>query len=74
MGLVFICGILIAQVESEQRPHKVSFYVNKNEAEEVVKTLTGRFKELQVRGRLLLIDFKVSLELFLTGLLLFYAA
>lgn len=41
------------QVESEQRPHKVSFYVNKSEAEEVVKTLTGRFKELQLNAKII---------------------
>lgn len=37
------------QVESEQRPHKVSFYVEKAKAEEVIKTLTEKFKERQVR-------------------------
>jgi hypothetical protein len=35
------------QVESEQRPHKVSFYVDKKEAEHVLATLTERFR---VRG------------------------
>lgn len=38
------------QVDSEQRPHKVSFYVDKPEAEEVIKTLTEKFKERQVRN------------------------
>jgi hypothetical protein len=37
------------QVESEQRPHKVSFYVDKAKAEEVIKTLTEKFRERQVR-------------------------
>lgn len=37
------------QVDSEQRPHKVSFYVDKDAAEEVIKTLTERFQERQVR-------------------------
>ena len=37
------------QVDSEQRPHKVSFYVDKAKAEEVIKILTEKFKERQVR-------------------------
>lgn len=41
------------QVDSEQRPHKVSFYVNKSEADEVIKTLTERFKERQLNAKLI---------------------
>lgn len=37
------------QVDSEQRPHKVSFYVDKGAAEEVIKTLAERLKEREVR-------------------------
>jgi len=36
------------QVDSEQRPHKVSFYVDKGAAEEIIKTLTERIKEREV--------------------------
>ena len=38
------------QVESEQRPHKVSFYVDKKEAEHVLATLTERFRVRGVRS------------------------
>jgi hypothetical protein len=37
------------QVDSEQRPHKVSFYVDKGVAEQVIRTLTERFREREVR-------------------------
>ncbi|KAG0601335.1 hypothetical protein M758_11G102400 [Ceratodon purpureus] len=41
------------QVESEQRPHKVSFYVEKDKAEEVIKTLTEKFKERQLNAKII---------------------
>lgn len=34
-----------AQSETEQRPHKVSFYVQKDKAEDIMKSLLTRFKE-----------------------------
>ncbi|KAJ3670052.1 hypothetical protein LUZ60_010376 [Juncus effusus] len=36
------------QVESEQRPHKVSFYVPKESAQEITKALSARFEELRL--------------------------
>lgn len=41
------------QVDSEQRPHKVSFYVDKPQAEEVIKTLTERLKGRQVNAKII---------------------
>lgn len=36
---------LTLQSETEQRPHKVSFYVKKDKAKELMKTLSKRFEE-----------------------------
>lgn len=47
----FFC--VSTQPESEQRPHKVSFYVKKEKAEEVMKDLSER---LQKRGVMLLLS------------------
>lgn len=33
------------QSETEQRPHKVSFYVKKEHAQEVIKDLSGRLEK-----------------------------
>lgn len=41
------------QVDSEQRPHKVSFYVDKAQADEVIKTLIERFKERQLNAKII---------------------
>lgn len=35
----------LMQSETEQRPHKISFYVEKNNAQEVIKTLSTRLEE-----------------------------
>ncbi|KAK4489588.1 hypothetical protein RD792_005400 [Penstemon davidsonii] len=35
------------QAETEQRPHKVSFYVQKDKAQEIMKALSKRFEELE---------------------------
>lgn len=45
----FQVRLVNCQVDSEQRPHKVSFYVDKAQADEVIKTLIERFKERQAR-------------------------
>lgn len=37
------------QSETEQRPHKVSFYVKKEHAQEVIKDLSGRLVKRGVR-------------------------
>lgn len=36
------------QAETEQRPHKVSFYVEKEHAQEVIKSLSDRFEKRRV--------------------------
>jgi sucrose-6F-phosphate phosphohydrolase len=41
------------QVESEQRPHKVSFYVEKMSAQEVLATLNERFKARGLNPKLI---------------------
>ncbi|CAM6007876.1 unnamed protein product [Sphagnum balticum] len=41
------------QVESEQRPHKVSFYVEKKSAQEVLATLNERFKARGLNPKLI---------------------
>lgn len=45
-----LAHVVNLQVESEQRPHKVSFYVDKKEAEHVLATLTERFRVRGVRS------------------------
>ena len=39
----------MTQAETEQRPHKVSFYVEKDKAQAVRKALLERFEKLGVR-------------------------
>lgn len=46
-----ICDIM--QSSTEQRPHKVSFYVQKGQAEEVMKSLSERLVKRGVRLSLL---------------------
>lgn len=43
---------LRCQVESEQRPHKVSFYVEKEHADEVRNALAGKFQEHGLKVKL----------------------
>lgn len=45
--IIEIYGLL--QSETEQRPHKVSFYVDKSKAETVTKQLSEIFKNRGVR-------------------------
>lgn len=45
--IIEIYGLL--QSETEQRPHKVSFYVDKSKAETVTKQLSEIFKNCGVR-------------------------
>lgn len=48
--LFYGTGIFVSlQSETEQRPHKVSFYVQKDKAEEVTKALSTRLAERGVR-------------------------
>eukprot|EP00252_Welwitschia_mirabilis_P019289 TRINITY_DN4417_c0_g1_i1.p1 TRINITY_DN4417_c0_g1~~TRINITY_DN4417_c0_g1_i1.p1 ORF type:complete len:418 (+),score=92.95 TRINITY_DN4417_c0_g1_i1:468-1721(+) len=41
------------QVESEQRPHKVSFYIEKADAQEIINALSNRLNERQLNVKLI---------------------
>lgn len=51
MNLLYVRILILSQSsgmlqsETEQRPHKVSFYVQKDKAEDIMKSLLTRFKE-----------------------------
>lgn len=45
----------LLQSETEQRPHKVSFYVEKGKAQEVMKALSKRLEEREVRLSMLVL-------------------
>lgn len=46
---MFIICVYI-QSETEQRPHKVSFYVEKEHAREIMKSLSGSLEKRGVRS------------------------
>jgi hypothetical protein len=37
------------QADTEQRPHKISFHIEKNEAQKIVPELTAAFEQEKVR-------------------------
>lgn len=57
----YINFLFTLQSETEQRPYKVSFYVQKDKAQDIMKSLSKRLEERGVDVTFTLVAYKISI-------------